>query len=305
MRKAFSETLLKVAEENPRVIFLTGDLGFQMFDEFHKRYGPRYINVGVAEAQLVCAAAGLAFEGWRPVAYSIAPFLVGRAFEQIRISVSYPELPVVLVGAGGGYTYSKSGITHHAAEDLALMSLLPGMTVVAPGDPNEVTHLLPQLFNLSGPSYIRIGRYGEDMYYADDPTVLGSARRLRDGERVAIVSTGDIASVVIKALKDLAGNNIFPLVYQLHTVKPLDTAALDFIAERVHTIIVVEEHIPIGGLSSAVCQWRVTREKGPRILRLGPPDALALGNLDREELRRRFKYDAEAISQLCQSVWQG
>ncbi len=105
MRRAFSDTLVALAEENPRVMFLTGDLGFQVFDDFKLKFGPRYLNVGIAEAQMICASAGLAMEGWRPVAYSIASFATARAFEQIRISVCYPGLPVVVVGAGGGYTY--------------------------------------------------------------------------------------------------------------------------------------------------------------------------------------------------------
>src|SRR5207253_5232671 len=121
MRKALAESLVQLAAQEPRLMFLTGDLGFQMFDEFKERYPGRYVNVGVAEAQLVCCAAGLALEGWRPVIYSIASFATGRAFEQLRVSVAYPGLPVVVIGAGGGYTYASSGVTHHAVEDLALM----------------------------------------------------------------------------------------------------------------------------------------------------------------------------------------
>ena len=150
MRRAFADTLNHVAAQNPRVMLLTGDLGFEVFDEFQARFGPRYVNVGIAEAQMITAAAGLAREGWFPVAYSIAAFATARPFEQIRFSVSYPNLPVVLVGAGGGYIYAPSGVSHHAADDLALMTALPGMTVVAPGDPNEVAQLLPQLFTQSG-----------------------------------------------------------------------------------------------------------------------------------------------------------
>lgn len=304
MREAFAETLIRIATENPRVIFLTGDLGFQVFDDFRARFGPRYVNVGVAEAQMICTAAGLALEGWRPVAYSIASFATARAFEQIKISVNYPHLPVVVVGAGGGYTYASSGVTHHAADDLALMSALPRMTVVAPGDPNEVVQLLPQVLQLPGPSYFRIGRYGEPSYHADDAAVLGRARLLRDGGRVAVVSTGDMASAVLEALEKLKSDYIFPIVYQMHTVKPLDTATLDLLADRVDTIITVEEHVPSGGLGAAMNEWRVTREKGPKLIRLGATDALALGNLKRDDLRRRLKYDTDSIYRACRLAWE-
>lgn len=294
---------MAVAAENPRVMLLTGDLGFQVFDEFARRFGPRYVNVGVAEAQLVCCAAGLALEGWRPVVYSIGSFMTGRSFEQIKISVSYPNLPVVVVGAGGGFTYSNSGVTHHSPDDLGLMSSLPSMRVVAPGDPNEVAQLLPQLFDQPGPSYIRVGRYGEPSYDAKAPAVLGRSRLLRDGERVAIMSTGDIAAVALDAADILQSEGIRPIMCQMHTVKPLDTAALDALAQEVETMIVVEEHLPLGGLFAAINHWYASSRHRPNLVRLGAPDALVLGNPQRDDLRRRINLDAESIAQVCRDAW--
>ena len=304
MRKAFSESLVRIAATDPRLMLLTGDLGFQVFDEFQELYGPRYVNVGVAEAQLICAAAGLALEGWTPVAYSIASFATGRAFEQVRISVAYPHLPVVIVGAGGGYTYSDSGPTHHAPDDLALMMSLPGMTVVAPGDPEEVTQLFPQMLKGSGPSYFRIGRYGEPTYRAEEAPVLGKARLLRDGEQIAILTTGDMAAVALEAVDLLRPDGIRPIVYQIHTVKPLDTATLNQLAEKVGTIIVAEEQMPFGGLSAAVNAWRASWESPMRVVRIGPPDTFALGSLKREDLRKRDNYDAVSIAKTCVANWK-
>ena len=303
MRRALADTLVETAGENDRVIFLTGDLGFQVFDDFKNKYGPRYINVGVAEAQLMCAAAGLAMEGWRPVAYSIAPFATARPFEQIRISICYPGLPVVIVGAGGGYTYASSGVTHQAPDDLGLMSLLPGMTVVAPGSPEEVAALLPTLIGLSGPSYLRVGKYGERNYDACDPIRLGKARLVRDGERVAVIAAGDIITEALDAVDALQQDGITPLVYQMHTVKPLDTAMLDAISARVSTIVTIEEHLSCGGLYGSVSRWRSVRENGPRILPLGAGDSLVLGNPDRHELRRRIGCDAEGVRNACRAAW--
>jgi transketolase len=302
MRRAFAESLLRAAEADPRVIFLTGDLGFGTFDAFQARFGPRYVNVGVAEAQLVCAAAGLALEGWRPIIYSIASFATGRPFEQIRVNLGYAGLPVVVVGAGGGYTYASSGITHHAAEDLGLMSLVPNMTVTAPGDPHEVTELLPQLLKLDGPSYFRIGKYGEPAYQAESPVILGRGRRLRDGNGVAVVCTGQIASVVLEAVDSLKPEGCTPSVYQFHTVQPLDTSLLDSLSERVHTIIVVEEHLPVGGLAAAVSAWRAPRPSGPCVLRMGPPHALVLGNPTTDEIRQRLGFDTLTIAETCRSL---
>jgi len=303
MRRAMATTLNKEAEADPRLIFLTGDLGFQVFDEFRDRFGPRYVNVGVAEAQLVCAAAGLASEGWRPVTYSIASFMTGRAFEQIRISIAYPGLPVVIIGGGGGYSYSRSGVTHHAAEDLGLMSLLPGMTVLAPGDPREVGDLISQSLKLKGPAYIRVGRYGEPEIPTKSPVVLGRARLLAEGDRVALLSTGDMGSVVAGALEILKAEGIRPAAYQMHTVKPLDQETLASLAKTVKTFLVVEEHFPMGGLSAAISLWRDEHAPQVRMHRLGAPDALALGNLEQKDLRRKLGLETGVLAAACRRIW--
>jgi transketolase len=303
VRRAFADTLHRMAAADDRVMLLTGDLGYGVFDKFVADFGPRYVNVGVAEAQLVDCAAGLALEGWRPLAYSIASFATGRCYEQIRVAVGYHDAPVVIVGAGGGYTYSDSGVTHHAADDLALMSAIPAMTVVAPGSPEEMTALLPQLLALDAPSYIRVGRYGEPDYPAAAPAQLGRARLVRAGAGVAVVTTGDVASEAASALDELARDGITPLHLQMHTVKPLDTAALDALPASVHTIIAVEEHFPQGGLAAALYAWKGACNAPARIERLGPPQALALGGLDRAELRRRFGFDAAAIAAACRRAW--
>ena len=304
MRRAFVRAIEALADRDPRVVVLTGDLGFEMFERFIARHGPRYVNVGIAEAQLVTAAAGLALEGFRPFVYSIAAFLTGRAYEQIRVALAYHRLPVVLVGAGGGYCYASSGVTHHAPDDLALMSLLPGMTVAAPGDPNEVEALLPQLLALDGPAYLRIGKSGEPAYEAPSPVVLGTARLLRAGRRVAILTSGEMAPTALAARETLAGTGIEPEVWQFHTVKPIDTATLDRLASRFQGLLVVEESSPPGGLGSVVAAWHSGLAGArPRLVRLGPKDEFALGSLKRETLRHRWGYDAQSVAETCRDLW--
>ncbi len=296
MRLTFAKTLTRLAEKNPRIILLTGDLGFKLFDEFCARFGPRYVNVGVAEAQMMCAAAGLAHEGWRPITYSIASFTTARCFEQIKISIAYAGLPVVISGVGGGFAYGSSGVTHHSVDDLALMRTIPGITVVAPGDANEVEQLLPQVLESQGPCYFRIGRGNEPQYHAKDPAVLGRARLLRDGQDTAILSTGDMASEVLSAIKTLNSSNYFPIAYQFHTIKPLDTTVLEKLSKKVKQIITVEEHIPYGGLGCAVRDWLCTKDQNvPKLISLGPPDKFVLGSPTQCEIRPEHKFDAEAI----------
>jgi len=299
MRRAFSETLLKLAREDEKIIFLTGDLGFQVFDEYCKEFPKRYINAGVAEAQMVDCAAGLALEGWKPLVYSIASFMTGRAFEQIRLSLSYQNLPVVVVGAGGGYTYASSGVTHHAKEDLALMSLLPNMTVVCPGDPQEVSQLLPQMIAGDGPSYIRIGRFGEPTVLSDAPIRIGQGRIVREGSAVAFMTTGSSVVQACEAKEALKAHGIDPLVCHFHTVKPLDQALLDKIAQMADLFIIVEDHGLQGGLRNAILRWAHLTRASVRIVDVGPGDEIILGNLKQSEIMLRYGMTAAALVSTC------
>ncbi len=303
MRRAFAQTLTTLADEDPRLVFITGDLGFQVLDDFKQKYPKRYINAGVAEAQMISLAAGMAAEGFRPVAYSIASFATARPFEQIRYCIAYHNLPVLLVGAGRGYLYSTSGVSHHAADDLALMSVLPNMTVVAPGDAVELATLLPAILRQGRPAYMSVGKYGEPTYVAEEPPVLGKARRIKSGERLAILSTGELANEVVKALELLRIEGITPLAYQFHTVKPLDLDLLTKLAREMHTIIVLEEHVPVGGLWAQICSFYAERGTSPRLKRLGAPDQFALGNLKQADLRKKLGIDAEALIKICRECW--
>lgn len=296
MKKAFVEALIAQATRDPKVMLLTGDLGFEVFDEFIRNFGPRYLNVGVAEAQMIAAAAGLALEGWRPFAYSIASFATARCFEQIKLAVAYHGLPVTIVGAGGGYAYARAGVTHHAGDDLGLMSLLPGMTVVAPGDVHEVKALLPQVCQLSGPAYFRIGRGREPEYPLDEPIVLGKARKLGDGDRrVAIVSTGEAGCAAYQAHCELKKQGIHVPALHFHTLKPLDGDALEALTAKVDALVVVDEHLSRGGLGSALSDWLTERGLGIQLTRLSVPDSFVLGSPSQTELRQRYGFDANGV----------
>jgi len=303
MRKALADTLLQLATDDERVILLVGDLGFGVFDSYKEKFPDRYINVGIAEAALVDVAAGLAMEGYRPIVYSIASFLTGRAFEQIRVAVNYQKLPVVLIGAGGGYTYASAGPTHHAAEDLGLMSMLPGMIVTAPGSPEEVSALLPQLLAVDGPSYMRIGRYGE-LNYCGEEITIGKARRIHNGSEVVFISTGDMATHTIAAAFKLEEKHYIGIeAYQMHTIKPLDVGLLDYLAyDEAGMIVVVEEHSPIGGLFSSIASYYADHADPPKLLRLGPPDELVIGVHTREELHKEWGCDVDGIVKTVMNV---
>ena len=157
MRNAFAETLCELAGKDPKIVFLTADMGYGTFDKFYQDFGDRYINVGIAEQQLVACAAGLALEGFKPVIYSIASFLTARPYEFIRFLIGHHNLPVIIVGAGGGLYYESSGFSHHANDDFSLMSLIPNMLVTEIPNAEEVKTYLPQLFEFKKPVYVRLG----------------------------------------------------------------------------------------------------------------------------------------------------
>lgn len=288
--------------EDPSVVFLTGDLGFQVFDDFINRFPTRYVNVGVAEAQLINTAVGLALEGWRPIVYSIAPFATARPFEQIRFGIAYHNLPVMIVGAGGGFTYAKAGVTHHAADDLVLMGALPGMSIVVPGGPDELRDLMPQMLRLPGPSYLRVGKFGEPEIGDGSTVTIGKARKLLDGERVAVITSGDIVSCIYPRMKQLELPGFRPALYHFHTVKPADTECFAEIAAAYDMAIIVEESIPQGGLYHEICVWKAETDSRLKIVRRGAPEAFVLGNPGREELRSRIGIDAGSLETLLRSL---
>jgi transketolase len=275
MRDAFFSALTEVAERDERVWALTGDLGIGLFDEFCRVAPGRYLNVGIAEQALVGVAAGLAYAGQRPVAYSIAPFLTARAHEQVRVDVAIAHANVTLVGVGGGVAYGYLGPTHHGTEDIAVMRALPGMTVLAPGDPGEARRATEAALALDGPVYVRLGKNGEPDLLGDAPFVIGSAVTLADGGDVVLASTGPVLRQVLGAAARLERDGVHATVLHYGTVKPFDAEALTGAAARAGAVLTVEEHTIVGGLGSAAAVALAEAGTGARLRRIGLRDTFA------------------------------
>lgn len=301
MRRAFSNSLVNLAQKYENLIFLTGDLGFGCFDEFIDLFPERYINTGVAEAQLINTAVGLALDGWKPIVYSIGPFATCRPFEQIKVNVSYHDLPILIIGAGGGFTYSDAGVTHHSQEDLALMSLLPNMVVIAPGGPDELEELMPQIMELNSPSYMRVGKFGEPNVNHVSPIILGAGRKLLEGETISVVTVGDIVSEIYPAIKKFNDSYSPVSLYHFHTIKPVDKKIFEEIGHH-SNVVIIEETIPQGGIYNEFCRWKGERCNFSKIYRFGAPDAFILGSPKREQLRKRIKVDAESVIEFLQKL---
>lgn len=255
-RAVYGEMLVELAEKYPELVVLDADLSSAtMTKSFAKAYPDRFLDMGIAEANMIGVAAGLSTCGKKPFANSFAMFTAGRAYEQVRNSVAYPHLNVKCVGSHGGLSVGEDGATHQCLEDLALMSAIPGMTVVNPCDGNEMRQAVLALIEYNGPAYLRLGRMAVetvtdtiDGYKFE----LGKAAMLRDGKDVTIAATGLMVQRALAAAELLSGEGVSARVLDFHTIKPLDGEALLAAAKVTGCIVTTEEHSIMGGLGSAV-----------------------------------------------------
>lgn len=274
MRNAFSSELTALAAEDARITLLSGDIGNRQFDAFKANYPTRFFNCGVAEANMVTVAAGMALCGLRPVTYTIASFMTMRCFEQIRIDVCYHNVPVILVGVGAGLAYAANGATHHACEDLACIRALPNMTIICPGDAFEVRAALRAALKHPGPVYLRLGKKGEPVVHTSVPAfTIGQGIILRPGREVALLSTGNLLPVAVQAADQLEAHGLSTQLVSMPTVKPLDVDLLAEVFATCRVVATIEEHSIIGGLGGSVAEWQADQPTpGGRLIRIGTAD---------------------------------
>jgi transketolase len=277
MRTAFIQTLFELAKEDERIVLLTGDLGFSVIEPFMQALPKQFVNVGVAEQNMTGMAAGMALSGKIVFTYSIGNFPTLRCLEHIRNDICYHNANVKVVCVGGGFCYGAAGATHHATEDLGIMRMLPGMTVIAPADPVEARHATRAVVNQPGPCYLRLGKAGEPVIHKPDINFqIGKAIRVREGDGVTLISTGGMLRFVLEAADRLSESGIHARVLSMHTLKPLDSESILAAARDSFAMFTVEEHSIIGGLGSAVAE--VLAESGetlPVFKRLGLPSAFS------------------------------
>jgi len=269
MRNAFSDTLVAAAKADPRVLLLTGDHGYALFDPFRKACPNQFINCGVAEQNMVGVAAGLAKAGFRPVVYGLAAFVPIRVLEQIKIDVCYEKLPVILIGDGAGLVYSHLGTSHQSTEDIACTRAIPDLTVLSPADRFEMAATLQLAFALESPVYLRMGKSDCGDVHAGPVSVQpGALLRVRQGTaRLAMLATG---SMVRTALQ-LAESGLDADVWSVPCIKPLSPTQLTQIATSADRLITLEEHSIVGGMGSAVAEMLAQSTPIP-LQRIGSPD---------------------------------
>lgn len=298
-RGAYGEELARLAADYPELVVLDADLSSAtMTKTFAAQYPERFFDMGIAEADMMGFAAGLAACGKKPFANSFAMFTAGRAWEQVRNSIAYPHLNVKCVGSHGGLSVGEDGATHQCIEDLALMSAIPGMMVVNPCDGPEMRLAVRALLEYDGPAYLRLGRMAVESVTDETPGyefALGRAAMLRYGSDVTIAATGLMVQRAVAAADMLAGQGVSARVLDVHTIKPLDTEAIIAAARDTGCIVTSEEHSVIGGLGSAVAS--VCAENCPvPVLRHGVNDEF--GRSGKAELvLRAYGLTAEVIAE--------
>jgi transketolase len=258
MRDTFAQAFYDAALLDPRLFLVVADISpASKISNFKQDFPTRFIDVGVSEQTLIGLSAGLALRGYKPFAYTIANFTIYRPFEQIRDDVCYQNLPVTVVGMGAGITYSPLGATHHTLEDVAVMSAIPNMSVLAPCDPPELSEAVRACVRHNGPMYLRLGKAGEPVLTAEapDPFQFGKVRQIKAGENTAILSYGPIMKVAATlAAKLETDQGRSTALYSTHTLKPLDQEGIAGILRRFSVVIVLEEHVERGGLGTQVKQ---------------------------------------------------
>lgn len=306
MRNAFADEITRIGREDPRVVLLAGDIGNKLFDKFKENSSSRFFNCGVAEANMMSVASGMALSGLRPVVYTITPFTTTRCFEQIRVGVCYHDAPVTIVGTGSGLSYAELGPTHHSLEDMAILRTLPGMTVLAPCDAMELRHLLRAALRHNGPVYMRIGKKGEpDIHRSLSSVQIGRAIDIRAGKHVCLIAAGTIAAEALKAADILESAGITVRVVSCHTVKPLDEDMLVEAFRDYPLVAVAEEHGRLGGLAGGIAEWRARRKgRHADMLSFGTDDEFMHEVGSQDYARHKFGLTGNMMAEKIRSVLQ-
>lgn len=301
MREAYGDALLEMGKDK-KVVVLDADLAkATSAQKFAEKFPERFFDMGIAEQNLMGTASGMALCGLKPFASSFSLFAAGRAYEVIRNNICYANAPVKIVATHAGLSPNADGGSHQTIEDIALMRVLPGMTVLSPCDYNQAYDMIMQMKDMETPVYIRLSRHSvEPVIKAGKHTEIGKIQILQEGHDLVIATTGVMTAKAIRAAENLENKGIHAAVLNVHTIKPLDTETLFRIALPVKRILTVEEHSVIGGLGSAVCE-ALSEYGGCRVKRIGIQDRFGQSG-DMEELFEEYGLTTDEIEKIAMEM---
>ena len=302
LRVAYGEALVKLGAKNEKVVALDADLAHAtMSATFAAAYPDRFYNMGIAEANMMCAAAGFAHTGYIPFASTFALFGSGRAYEQIRNSICYTNANVKFAFSHSGLSVGEDGGSHQSIEDIALMREMPNMTVFVPCDPKETEKAVMAAAEIDGPVYIRVARpVCEDITEEDTPFIPGKANIMRDGNDVCIITAGLMVPIALKAAEELEKEGISAAVVNMHTIKPIDAEIILEMNKKCKGIVTAEEHSVIGGLGSAVAEV-LAGNAGAKFERVGLQDKFGKSGKP-DQLFAAYGLTAENIIEKCKAT---
>jgi transketolase len=294
LRDTFIRQLTELAAEDPDIFLVVGDLGFGVIEEFASKYPKRFLNAGVSEQNMMGVASGLAGSGFKVFVYSIANFPTMRCLEQIRNDVAYHNLNVTIVAVGAGFAYGTLGYSHFAVEDLGIMRVLPKMAIYSPGDSDELKMLLPHIIETEGPKYLRLGKNGEPPLSDSKMTSPESARLLKPGTKLAVLSTGGVGIEVVKAINEMSLASADLVAH--FSVPNFSHQAIDSIGlQNFEQIITVEEHVLDGGFGSFILEYLESNQKLIRVKRIGIQRSFSYEIGNQKYLRELARLDPSSI----------
>ena len=298
-RQSYGEALLSLGEENEKVVVLDADLaGATKTELFAKKFPDRFFDMGIAEANMIATAAGLATCGKIPYASTFAVFAAGRAYDQIRNSVCYPILNVKICATHAGVTVGEDGATHQMIEDISLMRTLPNMTVISTSDDVETKWAVKEITKIQGPVYLRLARLATPILYEENQSFsIGKAIQIGEGTDATVFATGVVVAEALKAKELLEKKDIHIRVIDMHTIKPIDREMIVKCAKETKKLISIEDHSVIGGLGSAIAEV-LTEEYPCKLIRMGIKDTFGKSG-SAVDLLKYFGLTSEDIIKIC------
>jgi len=304
IRDAFFDEVCVIASKDPSVMFLTADMGAFSLDRFKTDLRSQYINVGVAEQNLVSVAAGLAMTKKKVFIYTIAPFVTQRCYEQIKIDICGMHLPVVIIGSGPGITYSSDGPTHHAIQDVAIMRTLPEMTIFNPADSATAAAAAKIAYLSDGPVYIRIDKGKLPSLYDNNEDFSDGLALLKEGRDLTIITTGVMVPQAFKVADELARHSIDTGIIDVYRLKPINDGLLSELIRDSKRVVTLEEHSIIGGIGSAISEILVDKGQVLPMKRIGIPEKNCMGYGDREWMHSFYGLDVHSVCRTISDWWQ-
>lgn len=301
MRTSVTNRIAEYAQQDERVFLISGDAGYGVLDTYQKRFPKQYLNLGIAEQNMISFAAGLGIVGYKVFVYDIAPFVLYRCYEQVRNDICYQRLPVTLIGIGSGVTYAPGGMTHYSVEDIAIARTLPGLVILSPSDPIEARCSIEFAITSEHPVYIRIAKKGEPIIHKDNVEDITKPQCIREGSDVAVLFHGSISQEVLIALNNMSCS---PVIVSVPMIHPLDFVVLAGILQNVHTIITVEEHFINGGLGSIIEEW-IVKERLPFMLKkLGFPNEFLHAVRNPQGMRELYGFSSAQIKNVIKEAFK-